>query len=106
MGKDYASIEWNPPTFDGGSKITGYRLYLREDGTDKWVEVSTVGAYTTSYSYKKLRDDKKYHIAVVAENKVGLSKRCETDEPVCPKKPASNYMFIVSLPTLHFLKYV
>ncbi|KAH9498302.1 hypothetical protein Btru_006487 [Bulinus truncatus] len=88
-GKDFVKVEWSQPKSDGGSKITGYRLLMREDGSDEWKEVSKVGSQDSSFTFKDLSDKKKYIFAVVAENKLGQGARTETDSPVKPKKPAT-----------------
>lgn len=97
-GKDFVSVEWSPPKSDGGSKLTGYRLLLREDGTEEWKEVGKAGGMDSNYTFKNLNDKKNYFFAVVAENKLGQSDRMETERSVKPKKPAS-------MLACHHLKY-
>ncbi|KAI8775763.1 titin isoform X2, partial [Biomphalaria glabrata] len=88
-GKDFVKVEWSPPKSDGGSKITGYHLLLREETSDDWKDAGKVGSVESSYTFKDLSDKKKYLFAVVAENKVGQGDRIETDSPVKTKKPAT-----------------
>lgn len=92
IGKDYVSVEWNPPKSDGGAKITNYHLLVKEEGSDEWKEVAKVGPLDSSFTFKGLSDKKKYVFAVVAENKVGQSQRLETDSAVKPKKPAGEFL--------------
>ena len=89
IGKDFVSVEWSEPKFDGGSKLTSYVLLIREDGTDKWVQVKSITAFDTEFTYRKLSDSKKYFFAVAAENKIGRGEQAETKEASKPKKPAS-----------------
>ncbi|GFO38541.1 titin, partial [Plakobranchus ocellatus] len=89
VGKDFVKIEWSQPKSDGGSKVTGYRLLSRVDGSDDWKDVGKVGALDTSFTFKDLSDKKKYFFAVVAENKLGQGDRLETESSIKPKKPAT-----------------
>lgn len=99
IGKDFVSVEWSPPKSDGGSKLTSYHLLVCEDGSSDWKKVGQVGNLESTYTFKNLSDKKKYIFAVVAENKLGLSEKLETDRPVKPKKPASKAsQMVASLP--------
>ncbi|GFS00827.1 titin [Elysia marginata] len=89
VGKDFAKVEWSAPKSDGGSKITGYRLFAKIDGSDDWKEFGNVGPLDSSFTFKDLSDKKKYFFAVVAENKLGQGDRLETDSSFKPKKPAT-----------------
>ena len=91
VGKDFVKVEWSAPKSDGGSKITGYRLLARMDGSDDWKEVGTAGPLDSSFTFKDLSDKKKYFFAVVAENKLGQGDRLETESSVKPKKPPSEF---------------
>lgn len=37
--KTTADLEWIPPLKDGGSKIMGYYVEYKEEGTETWVKV-------------------------------------------------------------------
>ncbi|RUS90387.1 hypothetical protein EGW08_001882, partial [Elysia chlorotica] len=89
VGKDHVKIQWSPPKQDGGSKITGYTLFTRLEGSDEWKEAGNVGPLDTDFTFKDLSDKKKYFFAVVAENKQGKGDRLETESSVKPKKPAT-----------------
>lgn len=94
IGKDFVSVEWSPPKSDGGSKLIGYRLLIREDGSDEWKEIGKVGGFDSTYTFKNLSDKKKYFFAVVAENKLGQSGRLETENSVKPKRPSSKLVYM------------
>lgn len=38
--KSSVDLEWAPPLKDGGSKVTGYIVEYKEEGTEAWVKVS------------------------------------------------------------------
>ena len=40
----------------------------------------------------KLTEGHKYHFRVVAENSIGVSNPCETDEPITAKLPFGAYI--------------
>ena len=34
------TLAWNPPTSDGGSKVSGYNVEIRDPETDEWYPVN------------------------------------------------------------------
>lgn len=40
QGPDHLTIEWNPPASDGGAKISGYNVEIRDDDTDEWYAIN------------------------------------------------------------------
>jgi hypothetical protein len=94
VGKDYVKVEWTTPKDDGGSKVTGYTVYYREDGTDEWKKAGSVGSLDSQFTVKNLLEGKKYYFAVSAENKQGLGAKMETDSPASPKKPARKWLWL------------
>uniref|UniRef100_A0A4W3IYH8 Fibronectin type-III domain-containing protein n=1 Tax=Callorhinchus milii TaxID=7868 RepID=A0A4W3IYH8_CALMI len=40
--KSTADVEWDPPTKDGGSRITGYFVEFKEEGKEEWEKVSVI----------------------------------------------------------------
>ena len=87
VGKDYIIIDWKPPTEDGGSKVTGYRIEKCEETADEWVKVEEVKAYDTNFKIEKLKDTVGYFFSVSAKNEVGYSEPAETDDAIKPKRP-------------------
>jgi titin len=87
IGPDYVTLEWQPPTKDGGSKVTGYRVEKCEETSDDWVKVEDLKAFDLTLKVTGLKDTVGYFFAVSAQNSAGLSEPCETDKAVKPKKP-------------------
>lgn len=81
-----ATLNWKPPQEDGGSKVTAYKVKVREEGSDKWKDLATLTPYDTEYTAKNLKTGKEYHFAIVAENKAGLGDAAETESSIIPRK--------------------
>lgn len=81
-----ATINWKPPQDDGGSKVTGYKVKVKEEGSDQWKDLASLTPYDTEYTAKNLKTGKGYHLAVVAENKAGLGEAVETESSIVPRK--------------------
>jgi VCBS repeat-containing protein len=71
-GNANVALTWVPPSSDGGSPITGYRLYR---GTASGGETlfTTVGASTTTYNDSTVSNGTKYFYFATATNAVGES---------------------------------
>ena len=69
-----AGVTWNPPTSNGGSALTHYRLTCyRLDKRGRVVDVSTSGALSAGYSGVEVRVSRagSYRFAVSARNAAG-----------------------------------
>lgn len=87
---DKVTITWKQPRYDGGSKLTGYRIMLKENG-GQWKEVEDLGAYDSDTVVRSLSTDTEYLFAVAAENKVGVGEAAETESPTVLQKKAGKY---------------
>uniref|UniRef100_A0AC35TXM9 Ig-like domain-containing protein n=1 Tax=Rhabditophanes sp. KR3021 TaxID=114890 RepID=A0AC35TXM9_9BILA len=70
--KDFAEIQWVPPTDDGGAKIEEYLVEKRTAGGD-WQDAGTVNGDTTTAKIDGLTPGKTYAFRVSAKNKAGES---------------------------------
>lgn len=84
--RDSATIQWEPPTSDGGTPVTNYLVEKREGTRRMYMHIGKTDADRTKITVSGLREDTEYHFKVMAENKVGVSPGLETDKPVVPKK--------------------
>lgn len=66
-----ASLSWTPPTNDGGSTITGYKIEYSEGTSQYIVLVANTGDTQTSYIHKGLTTGKTYTYRVTAINSIG-----------------------------------
>lgn len=68
---DRIGLAWNPPTDDGGSKITNYVVEKREDNRKSWVHVSN-DPKECAYVVNRLTENHEYEFRVMAQNKFGV----------------------------------
>ena len=71
MFADRIGLAWNPPTDDGGSKITNYVVEKREDNRKSWVHVSN-DPKECVYVVTRLTENHEYEFRVMAQNKFGV----------------------------------
>ena len=72
--RSQANLTWQPPTSDGGTAVTGYRV--SRDGTDSTGGggySTVVPAATRSFAFSLLKADTTYRFSVQAVNAVGTS---------------------------------
>lgn len=100
IGKDFVELEWKAPHKDGGAKITGYIIEKCEETSEAWMKVGSVKAFDTSFKVLDLKENVGYFFAVSAKNEAGLSKPCELDAPVKPKRPAGKQNVSMNLHVL------
>lgn len=86
MTRDSATIQWEPPTSDGGTPITNYLVEKREGTRRMYTHIGKTDAGKTKITVTGLREDNDYHFKVMAENKVGTSPGLETVDAVVPKR--------------------
>ena len=79
------TLEWQPPTDDGGSPLTGYILEKRDVSRPTWTKVEKLSPGKMSYKVQNLLEGNDYHFRVSAENKHGTSQPLETEKTVKPK---------------------
>lgn len=69
------TVAWSPPSSDGGTSITGYKLYINDFLSDKFVLIYD-GSFTPSilsYTVQNLMAGQPYRFEVIAINRVGES---------------------------------
>lgn len=87
IGADYVTLEWKPPSQDGGAKVTAYRIEMCEETSEEWTKVEDIKSFDTVYKVTGLQEGVGYFFSVSARNQVGFSEPCETDAVIKPKKP-------------------
>lgn len=68
---DRIGLAWNPPTEDGGSKITNYVVEKREDNRKSWVHVSN-DPKECAFVVTRLTENHEYEFRIMAQNKFGV----------------------------------
>ncbi|CAJ0587388.1 unnamed protein product, partial [Mesorhabditis spiculigera] len=71
IGRNHVTLTWGPPIDDGGSKITGYHVEMREYGSSNWYQVSDYNILEPEFTVPNLKEFHDYEFRIVAENKAG-----------------------------------
>ncbi len=73
-GTSRIELSWLAPTRDGGSRVTGYRIEVSEDGGTRWEDLVTNSHNTgTTYVHTGLEPATRRHYRVSAINRIGVS---------------------------------
>src|SRR5207249_10902385 len=79
MSSSQINLSWAPPTDNGGSAITGYKIERSTDGGSTWTTVvANTGSTATTYSDTGLMRGTAYTYRVSAINSVGMSSPSST----------------------------
>jgi len=89
ISEDSVTIEWTPPSNDGGRPTIRYVIERRDARSQFWTPVASVGARTTVYQITGLQANSSYYIRVAAESDEGIGFYREFIEPVRPMRPKS-----------------
>ncbi|MYH50929.1 MAG: hypothetical protein F4151_15770 [Gammaproteobacteria bacterium] len=74
-GTSRIALSWRAPTSDGGSRITGYRIEVSEDGGASWDNLVANSHNTrTTYVHPGLEPATRRHYRVSAINRIGVSR--------------------------------
>ena len=74
-GTSRIELSWRAPTSDGGSRITGYRIEVSEDGGARWEDLVANSHNTrTTYVHTGLEPATRRHYRVSAINRIGVSR--------------------------------
>ncbi|MYH50646.1 MAG: hypothetical protein F4151_14260 [Gammaproteobacteria bacterium] len=74
-GTSRIELSWRAPTSDGGSRITGYRIEVSEDGGASWDNLVANSHNTrTTYVHRGLEPATRRHYRVSAINRIGVSR--------------------------------
>ena len=74
-GTSRIELSWRAPTSDGGTRITGYRIEVSEDGGTRWNDLVTNSHNTrTTYVHTGLEPATRRHYRVSAINREGVGR--------------------------------
>lgn len=85
--KESMVVVWEKPSNDGGSKILGYHLELKERNNILWVKQNKQLVPETRFKVIGLEEGIEYEFRVYAENIVGLSKASKVSEIQVARDP-------------------
>ena len=80
-------ISWTPPSYDGGTPITGYIVETNDVPGAHWNSIN-VNGFSHNSKIKGLKESHSYRFRVAAENKVGVGP---FSEPSNVKTTYGNY---------------
>ncbi|KAG9342844.1 hypothetical protein JZ751_015051 [Albula glossodonta] len=89
VGEDYATITWEPPTFDGGVPLKGYLMERKKKGSSRWTKLNFDIYESTTYEAKKMIEGVLYEMRVFAVNGIGVSQPSSNSKPFMPIAPTS-----------------
>uniref|UniRef100_A0A8C3F649 Titin n=1 Tax=Chrysemys picta bellii TaxID=8478 RepID=A0A8C3F649_CHRPI len=107
--KSSAVLAWLKPDHDGGSRVTGYLLEMKQKGSDYWVEAVTIKTtkdrttlivkdsmrvnrdytvYDTRLKVTGLMEHSEYQFRVTAVNAAGNSEPSDASQSILCKEPS------------------
>ncbi len=79
QGTDRINLSWSPPSIDGGSPVTGYRIEASDDGGVRWVTlIADTRSVRTLHSDTGLQPATTRHYRVSAVNAAGTGEPSST----------------------------
>lgn len=90
VDEDSVTLTWSKPKNDGGDKIQGYVVEMKEAGSSKWTPCNNPRnpVRDTSYTVEDLETGKEYEFRVRAKNTAGLGDPSSSTGVVEPKTKA------------------
>uniref|UniRef100_A0A671S6G4 Myosin-binding protein C, fast-type n=1 Tax=Sinocyclocheilus anshuiensis TaxID=1608454 RepID=A0A671S6G4_9TELE len=89
VGEDSASVQWDPPKFDGGVPVKGYLIERKKKGSSRWTKLNFDIYESTTYEAKKMIEGVLYEMRVFAVNGIGMSQPSASSKPFMPIAPTS-----------------
>jgi len=83
--KSSVVLAWLKPDHDGGSRVTGYLLEMKQKGSDKWIPAGHTKQLT--FTVEGLVENTEYEFRVKAKNDAGYSEPREAFSSVIIKEP-------------------
>jgi hypothetical protein len=67
------SVSWTSPEYDGGSSITGYRIYYKTNPSLVWSSTALLSSRLFTSTLSPITADTEYMVKIAAENSEGSS---------------------------------
>ncbi|XP_067934437.1 twitchin-like [Watersipora subatra] len=87
-GKHHCDLRWTLPKSDGGTRIKGYNVEVREYPDGTWQKANDYLIVEPHYTVMDLQTQKPYEFRVVALNAVGPSEHSLPSMAATPRDPA------------------
>ncbi|KAH3877136.1 hypothetical protein DPMN_000993, partial [Dreissena polymorpha] len=92
VDSDNVTLSWEKPKNDGGKKIVGYVVEVKEADSNRWKPASEFPCVDTKTKVEGLEKGTEYEFRVRAKNAAGLSEPCRSSGPVlCKPKYTTPY---------------
>lgn len=85
--KDHMTVEWKPPSNNGGSPILGYHIERKEKNSILWTKLNKLLVTDTRFRTNGLEEGIEYEYRVFAENIAGVSAPSKVSESVVAHDP-------------------
>uniref|UniRef100_A0A3Q3GGW5 Titin n=1 Tax=Labrus bergylta TaxID=56723 RepID=A0A3Q3GGW5_9LABR len=100
-------LRWTPPTYDGGSLVTGYVVEKRDLPEGKWMKASFANVIEHEFTVTGLAEESKYDFRVIARNAAGavskpsentgsITAKDEVEPPKCETDPMYNQTLVIN----------
>ena len=88
------TVNWKPPSSDGGSPIIGYMVERKEVTATRWSRANRERITDTSFMVTGLTERSEYQFRVSAENKAGFGPASEPSDVFMAKPPYGKCMCV------------
>lgn len=89
--KDSVTLSWRPPRNDGGAKVRGYFIQMKQKDAPDWSDVNDSIIAGNVYTVPQLTEGDEYQFRVIAVNDIGKSNPSRASNPIViteqPNKP-------------------
>ena len=87
IGATTATVTWTPPQSDGGSRITGYIVEMKETMSTRWVKSTKESFELTHLTVENLTEGREYEFRVSACNMAGTGQPSDLSKTFKAKPP-------------------
>ncbi len=96
----FIQVSWDPPKYNGGSPVVGYRIYRSNGYYNEMELIGEVGPSVTLFKDEEIEVGKNYYYEVSAINDLGESKSNPRDFVETEKGGDVNKFFLIVVPVL------
>uniref|UniRef100_A0A8C2TJN3 Myosin binding protein C3 n=1 Tax=Coturnix japonica TaxID=93934 RepID=A0A8C2TJN3_COTJA len=89
IGEDYCTVQWQPPTYDGGQPVLGYILERKKKKSYRWMRLNFDLLKELTYEAKRMIEGVVYEMRIYAVNSIGMSRPSPASQPFMPIAPPS-----------------
>ncbi|XP_069132542.1 twitchin-like isoform X10 [Argopecten irradians] len=87
VGRTYIDLKWDPPTNDGGSKVTGYVIEKKPKNSDTWTKANNFNVREPYFTINELPEGDEFEFRVAAITAAGVGEYSMNTAPIKIKEP-------------------